>query len=121
MAKRIEKRNEITRVTIGSFNPDELKSFVRDGLMAMSQAEREEFIQTLQAEVREANIRLSSYLVPLGIPGRSPNDLTPTEVGHLVRYLKINAPQAMPGIERALARYPLFMSKLGESAQRLAA
>ncbi|HEY7546011.1 MAG TPA: hypothetical protein VID27_14060 [Blastocatellia bacterium] len=108
-------------MNIGSFNPDELKSFVRDGLVAMGQTEREEFIQTLQAEVREANVRLSSYLVPLGIPGRSPNDLTPTEVGHLVRYLKINVPQAMPGVARAIARYPLFVSMLGDPGHRLAA
>jgi len=61
------------------------------------------------------------YLVPLGIPGRSPEDLTPTEVGHLVRYLKINVPKAIPAIDKAMARFTVFGEKLGSGGRKLAA
>jgi hypothetical protein len=121
MAKRIEKRNQTTKLTLESFSPDELKGFVRDGLMTMNVSEREQFIRTLQAEVREMHVDLRAYLVPLGIPGRSPVDLTPTEVGHLVRYLKINVPRAMTGVERAVAQFPVIADKLVEPGHRLAA
>ncbi len=85
----------------------------------MTMAEREEFIQVLEAEMRRANLNMRAYLIPLGIPGRSPEDLTPTEVGHLVRFLKINVPQAMPAVERAMARFGVFAEKAGQD--RLAA
>src|ERR1700742_5267303 len=84
-------------------DPNELKSVIRDGLVSMNMAEREEFIQTLETQKRRANLIKRAYLVPLGIPGRSPEDLTPTEVGHLVRFLKINVPAASSPIEKAIS------------------
>jgi hypothetical protein len=83
-------------------------------------AEREDFIQNLEAEMRRANLNMRAYLIPLGIPGRSPEDLTPTEVGHLVRFLKINVPKAMSAIERTMSRYNIFAEKAGHG-DRLAA
>ena len=102
-------------------DPNELKSIVRDGLVSMNMAEREEFIQTLETEMRRASLNMRAYLVPLGIPGRSPEDLTPTEVGHLIRFLKINVPQATPAIEKALLRYSVFAEKAQKTHDRLAA
>jgi hypothetical protein len=71
--------------------------------------------------MRRTSLNMRAYLIPLGIPGRSPEDLTPTEVGHLIRFLKINVPQAMPAIERALGRYEVFAEKINHSGDRLAA
>lgn len=102
-------------------DPNELKSIVRDGLVSMNMAEREEFIQALATEMRRLNLKMSAYLVPLGIPGRSPEDLTPTEVGHLIRFLKINVPQAMPAVEKAMSRYHVFAEKAQQTHDRLAA
>ena len=102
-------------------DPNELKSLIRDGLVSMNMAEREEFIQTLETEMRRASLNMRAYLVPLGIPGRSPEDLTPTEVGHLIRFLKINVPAAMPAIEKALSRYSVFAEKVQQTHDRLAA
>jgi hypothetical protein len=121
MAKRIEKKNEIARIPAGAFSPDELKLFIRDGLVSMTIAEREDFIRNIQAEFRALGMDLRAHLVPLGIPGRSPVDLTPTEVGHLIRYIKINTPHAMARIERVIAQFPAFAEKLEESGHRLAA
>lgn len=100
---------------------NELKNIVRDGLFEMSMAERSEFIIEMENEMRHAGLHLSSYLVPLGIPGRSAEDMTPTEVGHLVRYLKINVPQAMRAVEKSMSHYSAFAEKMEETGHRLAA
>ena len=87
----------------------------------MNMAEREDFIQTLETEMRRASLNMRAYLVPLGIPGRSPEDLTPTEVGHLIRFLKINVPAATPAVEKAMSRYGVFAEKAQQTHARLAA
>lgn len=118
MAKNIKKMQArpIGRKTIdegvkwSELDANELKATIRDGLVSMTIDEREEFIGTLEAEMRRAGLNMRSYLVPLGIPGRSTEDLTPTEVAHLIRFLKLNAPQAMRAVERALTQH----DKLGE-------
>jgi hypothetical protein len=119
--RQIRSRSEAATVKWSVVGADELKASVRDGLVALNLAEREEFIGTLEAEMRRAGLNMRSYLIPLGIPGRSPEDLTPTEVGHMVRFLKLNVPQAMPAIERALGRYESFAVSTDVKGHRIAA
>ena len=118
--RTLQSRNRRVTTEQSVLDPNDLKSIVRDGLVSMNMAEREDFIQTLEAEMRRANLNMRAYLIPLGIPGRSPEDLTPTEVGHLVRFLKINVPQAMSAVTRTMARYTIFAEKAGHG-DRLAA
>src|SRR5215813_9361655 len=105
MAKNILNRNHTAKATANLDDPNDLKMAVRDGLSVMDIQERSAFINDLESEMVRINLDIRSYLVPLGIPGRSPDDLTPTEVGHLVRFLKLNVPQAMRAVERAMARH----------------
>src|ERR1044072_8361670 len=111
--RNLQTRNQVARTGQRTLDPTELKSIVRDGLVTMNMSEREEFIQALETEMRRANLNMRAYLIPLGIPGRSPEDLTPTEVGHLVRFFKINVPQAMSAVTRTMARYAIFAEKAG--------
>ena len=120
MAKKTQTRNQATKTNRSELDPNELKGVIRDGLANMSMPDREEFIRTLEAEMRRISLNVRAYLIPLGIPGRSPEDLTPSEVGHLVRYLKLTVPKAMPAVERAMARYTVF-SDSPEPGTRLAA
>jgi hypothetical protein len=106
---------------IKDLSPDELKNAVRDGLVSMTISDRIGFIEALESELRKLDLNIRAYLVPLGIPGRSAEDLTPNEVGHLVRFLKINVPKAIPAIERAMSRYSAFAEKSGKVGSRLAA
>jgi hypothetical protein len=119
-SKQINKRNE-TAVRWSAVDASELKELVRDGLVAMNVTEREDFIGTLEAEMRRAGLNMRAYLIPLGIPGRSPEDLTPTEVAHLARFLKLNIPQAMPAIERTLSHYEGFFAGTDGKGHRIAA
>lgn len=120
-ARQINSRNEAATVKWSALDANELKAIVRDGLVAMNMIEREEFIGTLEAEMRRAGLNMRSYLVPLGIPGRSPEDLTPTEVAHLIRFLKLNVNQAMSAVERSLTRYSIFAATIGGNGHRIAA
>ncbi|HXI94319.1 MAG TPA: hypothetical protein VNO24_30465 [Blastocatellia bacterium] len=97
-----------------------MKNTVRDALLLMTWPEQVEFIEALESEMRRANLTLSHYLIPLGIPGMSPEELTPIEVGHLVRFLKIHVRQALPAVERAMAQLELFR-EYKNSRQLLAA
>lgn len=84
---------------------DELKTIVRDGLIAMEQLEREQMILDLEREMRMSGFTLSSHLILIGISAKCHSELTPSEVGHLVRFIDLTAPRLMPAIERVLARY----------------
>ena len=97
-----------------------LKNQVRDGLLLMEVSEREAFIQALEAEMRRAGLTIRSYLVPLGISAMRTDELTPLEAAHLVRFLRINVPQAAPAIAKVLARFGAF-AKGGAAAGQLAA
>jgi len=120
-AKQINRKVGTVTVSWSAVDANELKELVRDGLVALNAAEREEFIQTLEAEMRRAGFNMRAYLVPLGIPGRTPEDLTPTEVAHMIRFLKLNVPPAMPAIERALNAHDFFATGTDGNGHRIAA
>lgn len=125
MAKNINSRthgrSDTAATKWSALDPNDLKSVVRDGLVSMNMAEREEFIGTLEAEMKRAGLNMRAYLVPLGIPGRSSEDLTPTEVAHLIRFLKLNVTRALQAIDRALAQYAAFDMNGGSSGHKIAA
>ena len=120
MAKNVQMANHAARATLESLDPDELKSFICNGLVSMKVTDQEDFIQVLEVEMRRANLDMRAYLIPLGIPGRSPEDLTPVEVGHLIRFLRMIVPEAMLAVERVTAQYGVF-AEMTHSVVRLAA
>ncbi|HEU4389992.1 MAG TPA: hypothetical protein VFV34_19480 [Blastocatellia bacterium] len=111
MAKNVQTRNQISAIDLQGMSPDDLKSLVREGLVAMTIADREIFYESLETEMKHAELNIRAYLVPLGIPGRSAEDLTPNEVGHLLRYLKINVPKSLAPMARVLNRFGAFSDK----------
>lgn len=119
--RRIQSRTAPVAAKWAALDADELKAVVRDGLVGMTMTDREEFIRTLEAELRRAGLNMRGYLVPLGIPGRSTEELTPTEVAHLVRFLKLNVPHAMPAVERAITHYESFSMEDGGKGHKIAA
>jgi len=125
MARTIHSKsiheNREARPRYDSLDPEDLKNLVRDQLLLMSKTDREVFVEILEIEMERADFSMRSYLIPLGIPGRTPDELTPTEIGHLVRFLKINVPRAMPAVQRAMARLSAFAESQSASDRRLAA
>lgn len=98
-------RSEITATSFQEVDADELKDSVRAMLIVMGSIERKLFIQTLQYEMTRAGLSIRAYLIPLGIPAKHAEDLTPTEVGHLIRFLRINVPKATSAVVRVLAAW----------------
>src|SRR5262245_24701026 len=121
MGNKLGAKRHASKANVESLNADELRRLVRDGLISVEMTERADFIRALDIEMRRANFNIRAYLVPLGIPGRSPQDLTPTEVGHLIRYLKMIVPKAVPAVERVITRYHAFAGKAADVGDRLAA
>jgi len=91
-----------------SLDPDDLKNVVRNELISMSSTDRVLVVETLEAEMERANFNMRSYLIPLGVLAKTTAELTPTEIGHLVRFLNINVPGAMPVVERAITQFSAF-------------
>jgi hypothetical protein len=100
---------------------EDLKNVIRDRLLDMTKDEQRDFIQALDAEMRNTRVSIRQYLIPLGISALNPDDMTPTEVGHLIRFLKINVPMAMPAIEKVLARFEISTEKRSDPDNILAA
>lgn len=111
-------RGRMSRLRTEANDVEVLKNQVRDGLLLMDATEREAFIQALESELRRAGLNIRSYLVPLGISAMRADELTPLEAAHLVRFLRINFPQAAPAIAKVLARFGAFAK---EAAGQLAA
>ena len=82
---------------------DGLNDSVREMLVLMEALERKLFIKTLEYEMLGSGLSLRPYLIPLGIAAECAEDLTPTEVGHLIRFFRINVPKAMAAVVRVLA------------------
>jgi len=114
-------RGELSGSDRCSDDADHLKSVVRDGLISMNFDARIEFIRELEAEMRRSHLSMRAYLIPLGISASTPEELTPTEVGHLIRFLKLIVPCAMPAVERTTARFDVFDGKIRNASDFLAA
>lgn len=115
------KRTHKSRSGSDSVEAEDLKDMVRDAMFAMAKDEQRAFIQALETEMERAGLSICQYLIPLGIPALRIDDLTPTEVGHLVRFLKINIPAALSAVERVMARFGILTEKLREADHILAA
>lgn len=113
--------DHLSRSESSLLDGDHLKDVVRDGLMSMKVDGRIEFIQMLETEMRRSNLSMAAYLIPLGIMASKPNELTPTEIGHVVRFLKIIVPHAMPAVERTMARFDVFAGTVNNFGESLVA
>jgi hypothetical protein len=119
--KDIQSRNQMSKSGMGLVDPDDLKLLIRDGLASMTTADREALILALERELQSANLSMRAYLIPLGISASTSEELTPGDVGHLVRFLKMNVPNAMRAVDGVIERFAGFAEKVAKSGDRLAA
>lgn len=101
-------RKQIVTAGFPEIDADELKNSVREMLVLMEALERKLFIKTLEYEMSRTGLSIRPYLIPLGISAEYAEDLTPSEVGHLIRFFRINVPKAMSAVERVLAGCPVL-------------
>jgi hypothetical protein len=119
--KGLQSRDRMSTSVMRPVDPDDLKLLVRDRLSSMTRVDREAFILALERELRSENVSMRAYLIPLGISASTREELTPGDVGHLVRFLKINVPKAMSAVDGVIERFAVFAEKVAKSGDRLAA
>lgn len=95
-------RNQIKKTSFRHLDADELKDSVREMLSLMEALERRLFIKSLEYEMFRSGLSIGAYLIPLGISARNAEDLTPNEIGHLIRFFRMNVPKAMSAVGRVL-------------------
>ena len=98
---------QIEPVGFQDLDADKLKASVHEMLLLMETLERKLFIKTLEYEMFRAGLSIRDYLIPLGIPATRAEELTPNEVGHLIRFFRINVPKAMSAVARVLEDCPV--------------
>jgi len=106
---------------VTSVDPGELKCLVREGLMSMTLVERYDFIMSLESDLQSANLTMRAYLIPIGISARTLQELTPGEIGHLIRYLTINVPSAKLVVDGVMESLGIFAERIVTPDERLAA
>jgi hypothetical protein len=109
-------RKQIKMASFQEIDADELKNSVREMLVSMEALERKLFIKTLEYEMSRTRLSIRPCLIPLGIAAEYAEDLTPTEVGHLIRFFRINVPKAMSAVVRVLAG--ALSSRIDEQVQK---
>jgi len=87
-----------------TLGPDDLRNETQKALSALSEADRESLRDELLTRLREAGVNLASALMLLGIPARTPDDLSPSDMGMLLRYVRINTPEEIKALAKPLAR-----------------
>jgi hypothetical protein len=100
-------RRRLETASLQEHDANALKDSVREMLASMGALERKLFIKTLEYEMLRSGLSIKTYLIPVGIAATCAEELTPGEVGHLIRYFRINVPIAMLAVVRVLGGCPV--------------
>jgi hypothetical protein len=97
--------------------PSELCDAVRGAMVAVPLDDRISITEKLLSALKGSRLNVGSILLLLGIHADSVEELTPSDVGYLVRYIRINSPAVVPALRRPLTE--LFeMAARAQRSQR---
>jgi hypothetical protein len=83
--------------------PNELCDSVRGAMVALALDDRVSIKEKLLSAINESKLNVGSILLLLGIHADTVEELTPSDVGYLVRYIRINSPNVLTALRRPLA------------------
>jgi hypothetical protein len=98
--------------------PHELCDAVRGAMVVVPLEDRISITEKLLGALQGSRLNVGSILLLLGIHADSVEELTPSDVGYLVRYIRINSPSVLPALKRPLAELFELAGKV-QRAQRL--
>ena len=78
-----------------TIEPDLLRDKVFDALSSLTEDDRALMRDNLLARLERAGVDVSGSLFQIGIPAETADDLTPSDIAKLLRYVRINKPEAM--------------------------
>jgi len=87
----------------GERTPNELCDAVRNAIISLPLDSRAPIKERLLSAIQSAKLNVGSILLLLGIHAESVDDLTPSDVAYLVRYIRINSPQALQALSKPLS------------------
>ncbi len=84
--------------------PNALRESVYRALLRLSPEERMAMRGELLAGLRQAGVNINNCLFALGTVARTIDEVTPSDLAYLIRFVRLNAPQALRMIAEPLAR-----------------
>jgi len=78
-----------------NLEPDALRDIVRSALSRLTVDELASWREHLLSGLRMAGVNLNTCRFLIGISVDSPDTLTPSGIAHLIRYVRLNLPEAM--------------------------
>jgi hypothetical protein len=85
-----------------ALEPDDLRNQVQRRLSTLREADSKLLRRRLVTGLAKAGVQIGPSLFMLGIPATSPDDLTPTDMGKLLRYIRINFPSTIKALDGLL-------------------
>ena len=101
--------------------PNDLCNKTQKALLALPEENRKSLRDKLLTGLRKASVNIASALLMLGIPARTPDELTPSDMGKLLRYVRINMPEVVKALAEPLAELLSGEAKPGLQKSRMAA
>jgi hypothetical protein len=87
-----------------NLEPDALRDSVRDALSALAADELASWRNHLLSGLRKAGMNLEACRFLIGISGDSTDNLSPSGIAHLIRYVRLNLPEAMKVVAERLGK-----------------
>lgn len=122
MKKGLKKLSTKTTDTIFSqpsfdptqLEPNNLRDRIYNALVSLPRDERASMSDQIISKLKDFRVNVRTGLLMLGIPARTADDLTPSDLAKLMRYLRINAPKALEAISSPLSD----LLTIGESFEK---
>jgi hypothetical protein len=83
-------------------NPEWLRERIFSALSELSYDERNEAQYEILYHLMNAGVSIGLSLFTLGIPAATPDQLSPSDLAKLVRFIRINKPEVIKAIEASL-------------------
>ena len=87
-----------------NLEPDALRDSVREALSSLTAEELVSWRDHLLRGLRKAGMNLDACRFLIGIYGDSTDNLTPSAIAHLIRYVRLNLPEAMKVVAGRLGK-----------------
>ena len=101
-----------------NLEPDALRESVREALSALTDDELASWRDQLLSGLRKAGMNLEACRFLIGISEDSIDNLTPSGIAHLIRYVRLNLPEAMKVVAGRLGKLLTVSIEIGTKARQ---
>jgi len=102
-----------------NLEPDALRESVQEALSTLTPDDLASWRDHLLSGLRKAGMNLDACRFLIGIYGDSTDNLTPSAIAHLIRYVRLNLPEAMKVVAGRLGKLLIasndHVTKAGQS------